>query len=246
MPKGRREARTVTCRACGSGFITTKVGKATWYCRTLACDLERGVKPLESPPAPPPPPPPPERARPPAREATPARERVGGYEPAPAKLLAQADAMQDAGHGESASSMRVAGLAAEVLVLTRQLEEERAARAVAEADASSLRQQLAAALPGLDDLEQATAPDHEAPPTLPSGILGDVMGHLWQDVRRRSLGDAVTRAELRRGIVHLANAKGARPTREALHALTVMTLTWEYRLSGGGMEVGQLRREVAA
>jgi hypothetical protein len=43
MPKGHREPRTFTCRACGTEFTSTKVGKATWYCQTEACDEARGV-----------------------------------------------------------------------------------------------------------------------------------------------------------------------------------------------------------
>src|SRR4051812_27795741 len=45
MPKGHVEARTVVCRQCGSEFVTTKVGKASFFCRSEECDLSRGGAP---------------------------------------------------------------------------------------------------------------------------------------------------------------------------------------------------------
>lgn len=45
MPKGQVPERDVVCRACGATFRSIKVGRAAFYCRTTACDAERGVKP---------------------------------------------------------------------------------------------------------------------------------------------------------------------------------------------------------
>lgn len=42
MPKGHVEPRTVVCRHCGDEFVTSKVGKAAFFCRTPDCDLDRG------------------------------------------------------------------------------------------------------------------------------------------------------------------------------------------------------------
>lgn len=38
--------RTVTCKACGSDFTTTRCGKAAFYCRTPECDAARKAKGL--------------------------------------------------------------------------------------------------------------------------------------------------------------------------------------------------------
>lgn len=43
MPKGHVQERDCICRACGATFRTTKVGKASFFCRTPECDEARGA-----------------------------------------------------------------------------------------------------------------------------------------------------------------------------------------------------------
>lgn len=41
MPKGRVVERDVTCRGCGTVFVSARSGKAAFYCHRPVCDAER-------------------------------------------------------------------------------------------------------------------------------------------------------------------------------------------------------------
>lgn len=37
MPKGRVEPRRLQCRACGTAFISDRIGRQSWYCQYPKC-----------------------------------------------------------------------------------------------------------------------------------------------------------------------------------------------------------------
>jgi hypothetical protein len=241
MPKGRVAPREMTCRACGSVFVTDKSGKAAYYCRTEACDERRQVVGV--------------RVR---------NEHGYTVRTGPARLrwiAGQVMAMQAAQERSRARFERQWRREVEAWLWSRDAPARRAAavaerrrareakaradrrareagraRARARTAAEAMRPRLAKAqeraqrladeLAALERAAGIVGPAEAAEAPIADEHLAAIAAALAQ----RPLDAEAGRGELRRAITRLANATGLAQTRAALRDVAVEALAWERRL----------------
>lgn len=203
MPKGHVPEREVICKACTTPFLSTRVGRAAFYCRQPQCDEERRrsgfrVKGLSA-----------ESRERLLAEARAARE---------AKRKAARDARERAKRVERAKRAaarlepRAVAALSELVRLARELH---AAQDMAGVPRTPL-------LPsGAADREVIV----QRAPFEDEQLLA-----VREALIARPRGKEAGRQPLQRAVVRLANARGLEATRAALLHLAVEALAWELRL----------------
>jgi hypothetical protein len=242
MPKGRVAPREMTCRACGSVFVTDKVGKASFYCREAVCDERRRVEGIRV------------RTVRGSFTSSPALARLDRI----ARRVMAAQAAEERRRERfevmwrreveawlwslDAPARRAAAVAERrrareaKMRADRRAREAGRARARARTAAEAMRPRLAKAqeraqrladeLAALERAAGIVGPAEAAEAPIADERLAAIAAALAQ----RPLDAEAGRGELRRAITRLANATGLAQTRAALRDVAVEALAWERRL----------------